>query len=406
MRTLKEVYNSSTFIELIFKFVEYNYGLKINEQNVNCVLNILYSVFDGFPQTEEDLERFVENNLHRCIFNNESYFFRNEPQLNYLKSVVKSGSYLNILSFGCAEGQEAYSISIVLTELGIRHNVYGVDISEHSIKDAVDGIYKEYDLKNLGEEYKKYFKKCKNGYCIDDGLKKNVEFFKINILKNTLDNLFNFKFDMIFCNNVLIYGNDNFKEYSARQLLAVLDYNGLLFTTKEEEEFFQGLYLLSRVSDNPVVFKKLDFKSVFEKDYRELYEFGDWDNKKIDSDLSENIRLYENDLAKEFSIEKCRELVNLLLNNNLLSEAKKWQYVILIADEYNKDDINRYLEILLLLGEYEEYLKILQKKVDIYKDKDDMKNLIEILKKVGNVNLLMGYQNMYKKLFGEYDDKD
>jgi len=143
------------------------------------------------------------------------------PRYNFLSSI-------NIWHPGCSTGQEIYSMMIVLDHLGMldKANIYGSDINEDVLTAAKNGTYryhfnKDY-LNNFEEvfkptessswkgartEAKKYFKidETKDLIIMQDHLKKKPLYTKIDLVKDK--NLFNVKFDLIICRNVIIYFN-------------------------------------------------------------------------------------------------------------------------------------------------------------------------------------------------------
>ncbi|MCA1932990.1 MAG: hypothetical protein LDL13_05375 [Calditerrivibrio sp.] len=402
MRKLKEVYNSSSFVELLCRYVEANYGIKINEYNSDCLLGVLYQYVINYPETEDEIEIFVRDNLKGCLFNNESFFFRNKDQIRYILSHFSKNSYLNILSFGCSEGQEPYSLSMALTEAGIKHRVYGVDIDVHAIDKARVAIYDHYDMRNLDDNYKKWFEIIDGKFYLSEIIKNNVEFYNLNILKNNISDAIKVNFDIILCNNVLIYGTKALISSVLEQFLSSLVYGGIIFTTFEESCHFENCTRLVKVSDKPILFKKLDISSLLEKDYKDLHMLNSKIENGVDYNVEDSeIKMIEKEIGENFDLDKVRRVVALLFNNGSFVEAKKWQYIILLTDKYTEDDFSLYLDLCLKTDEIEEYVTILKKKVDIFKDKKDMVNLIDAFQRIGNAGMYFYYSNLYKKLYGD-----
>jgi chemotaxis protein methyltransferase CheR len=396
MRTLKELYRANSFVELICRYIEINYGIKVTETNSPCLLKILYGVFSRYPDTEEDLDFFVRFHLRDCIWNNESYFFRNYTQLEFLRKIHKK-DFLNILSFGCAEGQEPYSISIVLTENEIKHKIYGIDIDEIAISKAKSGVYTAFDMRNFDEKYTWAFDVDDEYIYIKEELKDNVQFIHANCLRVPLEEHLPEKVDLIFCNNVLIYLTESYIKNLVKQFCSVLNYDGYIFTTYEEDKYFIDNSYLVKVSSDPVVFQKRHINQIIEKDFRELYSMGGEDSLSTDKYLSE----LEDKLKEDFNIETLRRLVTLNILKNRLEDAKRWQYLILLAGGYSEEDLDLYLQICLKNGDDEELIDMLKKKVEIFKKEEDILLLIEISKKIGNANLYFNYKSYYETLFNK-----
>lgn len=178
-------------------FAEYFYKLKFNES--------------------DEFSRLME-----LITTNETYFFRNIPQLNtfsyhilpeLLNRKANSGDFrLRIWSAGCSSGEEPYTIAIILKER-IEYledwniEIYGTDISYRVLKLAQAGEYHPRSLMDTDESIiKKYFTydALNNKYRINDEIIEMVRFKYLNLYDK--DQMSRFKnIDIIFCRNVLIY---------------------------------------------------------------------------------------------------------------------------------------------------------------------------------------------------------
>jgi chemotaxis protein methyltransferase CheR len=143
------------------------------------------------------------------------------PRYKHLASI-------NIWHPGCSTGQEVYSMMMILDHMGMldRSNIYASDINEDVLELAKKGVYRYRFNKNYILNYddvfssakdsegnsrkpdsKKYFKidETRDLIIMQDKLRKKPV-YKINdLVKNK--NLFNVKFDVIICRNVIIYFN-------------------------------------------------------------------------------------------------------------------------------------------------------------------------------------------------------
>src|SRR5258706_16403675 len=105
----------------------------------------------------------------------ETSFFRNQPQLDAFRSSVipqlmevKSrlgNRHLRVWSAGCATGEDPYTLAMILAEesLGVlrgwTYDIYAVDLNDHRLDQARQGVYGEYSLHNVTPYYlQKYFK--------------------------------------------------------------------------------------------------------------------------------------------------------------------------------------------------------------------------------------------------------
>lgn len=183
--------------------------------------------------------------LFEAITINETFFFRNQPQLDalvttVLPEIIKSKQMLGknkikIWSAASSSGEEAYSIAIVIDDLikskfnGIEFEIVGSDISNAVIDIARKGIFKEYSIRNTPGYYlKKYFKINASQFEIAPKIKEMVTFKLLN-LHDDLSMRMMLNFDIIFCANVLIYFDQTSKIKVVNHLYNALNNGGYLF---------------------------------------------------------------------------------------------------------------------------------------------------------------------------------
>jgi chemotaxis protein methyltransferase CheR len=177
--------------------------------------------------------------LFEAITINETFFFRNQPQLDALISTILpeiiiskeklNKSKIRIWSAACSSGEEVYSIAMMISELikpkypKFEFEIIGTDISNAVVDTARRGIYKEYSIRNTPSYYlKKYFKSNGTTFDLDQRIK-NMANFKLLNLYDDLSMRTMINFDVIFCANVLIY----FDQLSKTKVINHL-YNSLL----------------------------------------------------------------------------------------------------------------------------------------------------------------------------------
>ncbi len=174
--------------------------------------------FDKFSQYFEILRKEILRteiiNLFNVITINETFFFRDLPQLKALKNhiipeLIKNGkTSINILSAGCSSGEEAHSLAIIMRENfpNIRFSVTGIDISDLVIAKAKRAEYSDYAVRFVPKNYfRKYFEKLENGnFKYKDEFKRELFFKKVNLVEFDKADIKK-PFDIIFCRYVLIY---------------------------------------------------------------------------------------------------------------------------------------------------------------------------------------------------------
>ncbi|HRI45521.1 MAG TPA: protein-glutamate O-methyltransferase CheR [Ignavibacteriaceae bacterium] len=183
--------------------------------------------------------------LYEAITINETFFFRNQPQLDALVSTVvpqildAKGKFgrpkIRIWSAASSTGEEAYSTAIVISELikpkvpTLDVEIIGTDISQAVIETAKKGIYKEYSIRNTPPYYlKKYFKFNGSAYEINSSIRDMVSFKLLNLYDDQGMRAMT-NFDIIYCANVLIYFNLNSKIKVVQHLYNSLQRGGYLF---------------------------------------------------------------------------------------------------------------------------------------------------------------------------------
>ncbi|MCB0730139.1 MAG: protein-glutamate O-methyltransferase CheR [Ignavibacteriae bacterium] len=211
---------------------------RIKHLNIDSFENYLHFL-KTHPTREEEKKQ-----LYEAITINETYFFRNQPQLDALVASIvpdllsnRPGGFqkLKIWSAASSSGEEAYSIAMMLNELilpkypNLKVEIIGTDINYAVIDTANKGVFKEYSIRNTPPIYlKKYFEKEGNTYIIDPKIKSMVSFKYLNLYDANAMRMMS-KSDVIFCANVLIYFNQESKIKVVDQLYNNLNQNGYLF---------------------------------------------------------------------------------------------------------------------------------------------------------------------------------
>jgi chemotaxis protein methyltransferase CheR len=120
--------------------------------------------------------------------------------------------HVKVWHAGCASGEEAYSMAIVLREAGLypRCQIYATDFSPSILQEARQGIYPVERIKNYTENYLKaggtesfcdYYTSKYDYAMIDSAVKKNIVFAEHNL---AIDQVFS-EVNLVVCRNVMIY---------------------------------------------------------------------------------------------------------------------------------------------------------------------------------------------------------
>lgn len=150
---------------------------------------------------------------------NETFFFRNAdnfraftetvlPERIRARSQVKR---LRILSAGCASGEEAYTLAILVREAlpdlaSWDVKILGIDVNPATIAKATRARYSSWSLRATSEDTKgRYFRADGRDFVLAPVIQKMVTFEERNLVED--DPLFwqSLGCDVVFCRNVLMY---------------------------------------------------------------------------------------------------------------------------------------------------------------------------------------------------------
>lgn len=171
---------------------------------------------------------------------NVSEFFRNPERWEVLKTIIvpllqeNNKGKLKIWSAACSTGQEPYSVSMLLTELGINHEILATDLDKKVLNKAKQGIYDFKELMGISNLYHKYLTKSPDNFKITDAIKKNITFKDHNLLTSEYPK----DFDLILCRNVMIYFKEDVKGQIYQNFNNSLKDNSVLFVGSTEQIFF------------------------------------------------------------------------------------------------------------------------------------------------------------------------
>ena len=169
---------------------------------------------------------------------NETYFFRDPAQYDVLKSAVlpaliaerQDTRRLSFWSAASSSGQEAYSLAMLLLEMGVGDwniRILGTDLSTRMLERAREGKFLQIEVnRGLPAQYLvKYFRRTGLEWQLKDEVRRMVRFESFD-LRKSMSALG--PFDIVFCRNVLIYFDVESKRRILRELQATLFKGGYL----------------------------------------------------------------------------------------------------------------------------------------------------------------------------------
>lgn len=205
------------------------------------------SEFTTFGQALPHLlrDRTLFEGLVRGITVNYSTMFRDPAVFKAIRAEVaphlKTYPLVKIWVAGCAGGEEAYSLAILLEEEGLkdRYIIYATDIDQEVLESAREGIFHLGDMALFTHNYQKsggrssfsdYYTARYERAMLMPALKKKIVFASHNLAG---DSAFG-EMQMILCRNVLIYFKQRLKERALELFDTCLSDGGFLcLGTKE-----------------------------------------------------------------------------------------------------------------------------------------------------------------------------
>jgi len=191
------------------------------------------------PEREAEQQRMVSH-----LTNNETYFFREQPQLDVFASHVlrslkerktRSGDKrLHVLSAGCSTGEEPLTLAMILFDSGQffwgwEVRVTGLDVDGAALDKARRALYHQGALRAVTPAlFERHFAKDGNGVRVKESARRGVSFRQGNLLEpGSYEGLQ--PLDVVFCRNVLIYFSDGAVQRAVSLFHQVLAPGGYLF---------------------------------------------------------------------------------------------------------------------------------------------------------------------------------
>lgn len=191
---------------------------------------------------------------------NVTEMFR-DPQfyVSLKKNVIpylKTYPQIRIWSAGSSTGEEAYSTTILLNEMGIldRSFIYGTDISPRTLEIARKGVYSLNKIKSYTENYlqtkpvtdfSSHYTAMYDAAIINKEYRSKVLFSTHNLVS---DGAFN-EFQLIMCRNVMIYFDKDLQERVLNLFYESLSLFGFLCLGSKESLYAQDIKKNFKVID-------------------------------------------------------------------------------------------------------------------------------------------------------------
>lgn len=148
----------------------------------------------------------------------ETYFFRNpahyaaltEAALPERLAALSGRQQVHILSAGCASGEEAYSLAILVKEHfpDAAHliAITAIDFNPAVLEKAQQARYSSWSLRDMAPDRQaRWFRSEGNAFLLDQNVRQAVKFERHNLAAENPAFWWEGRFDIVFCRNVLMY---------------------------------------------------------------------------------------------------------------------------------------------------------------------------------------------------------
>jgi len=195
------------------------------------------------------------------ITTNETYFFREPHQFDYLRDhliPILRDRDLRVWSAACSSGEEPYSIAMMLYHcLGnAGWNILATDINTKVLESARVGMYSMERISGIPDEYLKKF--CLKGVgdydgklLVDASVREKVSFLQMNLTQLTSKVGM---FQIVFLRNAIIYFDHATKERVLQSVCDHLVSGGWLFLGHSESVMGMNLPVRQVI---PSIFQKV-----------------------------------------------------------------------------------------------------------------------------------------------------
>ena len=252
---------------------------------------------DYLDYLEVHPEEFIQ--LFNTILINVTGFFRDMAAWEFLVAEIipkliagkQPHEPIRVWSAGCASGEEAYTLAMVLAEaLGLesfrqRVKIYATDVDEEALVQARQASYSERNLQPVSPDWcTKYFEKVGDRFVFRPDLRRAVIFGRHDLIQDAPIS----RLDLLVCRNTLMYFNAETQSRILARFHFALNDTGMIFLGKAE-------MLLTRANlFNPVHLKHRIFAKVAKPTLRDrLLVVAQAGNLELNNHFVGHIRLRE-----------------------------------------------------------------------------------------------------------------
>jgi len=178
--------------------------------------------------------------------------------------ILKTYPFVKIWHAGCATGEEAYSLAIVLKEEGVydRATLFATDFNDAALDEAKKGIYALDNAKKFTTNYQaaggtssfsEYYHARYQAMAINTSLRENITFANHNLVTDSVFGEMHF----IMCRNVLIYFEKALQDRVLNLFSDSLVHGGMLcLGTKESLRFSNVKNRFQTIDEDARIYRK------------------------------------------------------------------------------------------------------------------------------------------------------
>jgi chemotaxis protein methyltransferase CheR len=175
------------------------------------------------------------------------------------------GGEIRVWSAGCAAGQEAWSVAILLEELSaaqgraVPYRVFATDVAEPDLDAARAGVYGAEAVGNVRARHvRAYFSRQGESYAVVPALRERVDFSVHDLLEQCTNcppaSIYG-DFDLVLCCNVMLYYRPEMQRFILDKVRGSLAPGGYLVTGETERQIVEGAGGFRALAPPPAVFR-------------------------------------------------------------------------------------------------------------------------------------------------------
>jgi chemotaxis methyl-accepting protein methylase len=165
-----------------------------------------------------------------------SRFYRNAPTFDALRDEVipallasAAGRALRVWSAGCAYGEEAYTLAMLLDEQGAAGTVDATDLDPAALSAAETGRFPDAAAAELPQELRaRYCSSAPHEFVVADAIRERVRFMRHDLIAPVPPPGDGEPYDLVCCRNVLIYLAPGTKEQALHTIRNAVRPGGFL----------------------------------------------------------------------------------------------------------------------------------------------------------------------------------